>query len=149
MQPIEILLDRPRHLRFTGNSLAWLEEELRKPEESFTQFLQRFLRQFYDQNQAGDGSVTVVFPGMQTLRYTLCACLRTEDRSLTPDWCGDWLTPGRNAEILEKCLLAINAYYEGARKDPLPLASKPDSAEADTGLSADTTSASATATPTP
>lgn len=122
----QIILDKPRNLRFNVNSLAWLEAELCElMGKASGDFIARFL----------DTLKEAQFPGFRIMRALLWSCLRHEDKSLTIDQVGDMLTSDRIGEAFEKCLAAMNEFFAEGNQSPL----SGDSVKANGGVSAGTT----------
>jgi len=123
---MQIILDKPRTIRFNVNSLAWLEEALCEPGQSGGTFLASFLETL----KAGQ------FPGFRTMRALLWACLKQDDKALTLEQVGELLPTSRVAEVFEKCLTAMNEFFSEGNPSPL----SEDSAGLSGGVSAGTIS---------
>lgn len=87
---MEIVLDKPRALKFNVNSYA-LMEELGIPQKNSISYL----------------------------RALLWACLRHEDKNLTLEQVGDMMAPSKMKEISEKCMKLANEFFEEGNQRPL------------------------------
>lgn len=109
----QIILDKTRTLRFSRNSVRWLERELRRPGQTSQAWLEEFDACF----RGPDGKLT--YPGFEIAQALLWVCLRTEDKSLDLDQVGDLMPPDRESEIFLKCYAEFNAFFGVPDSGPL------------------------------
>ena len=118
---MQIILDKPRNLRFNVNSLRWLEVELgdgREGPEFILWFLDKLSSIVRDSegnpvtDEDGNLKRVLQVAGWNIRTHFLWACLRHEDPALTVEQVGALLTPENLNQTYEACLEAFNEFYQ-------------------------------------